>query len=134
MKNSNRILTYPFFIMGLLLMLICSCKKGDNGQTSDSNLYIGKYECNAGGFLEISKVDNKTINLHFTIVKGQNSSWDHTFTATVTGTTLSIKDQYWSSPKKFVTAGGVLTGDILTIDYFYSDGSSETGLIYNRVK
>ena len=127
---------FPITITILFLfVLITSCSKDKEDQVSDSDKFIGNYECITGDLLNISKVDNNKILLSFIHGTDPNSSWNHTFTAIVSGTSLVISEQYWASSHGLISATGTLVGDVLTIDYYHhSDGLTENGLIYNKIK
>jgi hypothetical protein len=126
--------TISFAIIALLFfVLTSSCSKKDKNQITDSDKFVGKYECIVGDLLNIEKIDANKISLKFISGSG-NSSWDHTFIADAYGNTLLISDQLWPQENLMVTATGTLEGDVLTIDYHYDNGMSELGLIYNRIK
>ena len=127
MKNLN------FIILVSAFLITTSCQKDvTENQEDEADFFVGIYY--SGDKLEIQKVDKSSVKLIFTHSGGW-TQWNHTFFATVAGNSLTIPEwQYWESEGLNCKGNGFLVDNVLTINYYYSNGSKELGVTYDKVK
>ena len=121
-----------FFLISISFLITISCQKDNETNIDDADLFVGVYS--RGDKLEIQKVDKSSVRLIFTHGGGW-TKWDHVFFGTVSGNSLTIPEwQYWESTNLNCKGNGFLIDNVLTINYYYSNGLSELGVTYEKIK
>lgn len=115
--------------------IFVSCSKDDSDEQkySESDKFVGTYQNQVGDYLIITKTGENSIKLNYKNELNSNSDWDHMFNATVSGNTLDVPNQIWEKENLTVSAHGVLINDVLFMDYYYDNGTSELGFEYQKL-